>query len=293
MYIEQFKNNNFTNAENEIIAFIMKYPNIVVDLSLEELAKSCFVSQASIIRFCKKLGAKGFSDFKIQMARELHSFIEKERDISVDTPLEKNASISDIMETFYSLSEQSLKRTKENINKLDLSKAAHMIAAADIVHLYGRGESLILAEDFQYKLMRIGKNAHLEPLNGFNENHNYEDSKIKKCAVVITQYCNSTQIHYVLDELVNSRIPIVLITAAKDIWPYNTLASIVFQIPCQETRVKIGCFSSRTSFLYLLDCLYGAVFEIYYDKNIDFIAQCAQRKENRNYYYRKLNSQKD
>ena len=288
MILEQLLDNErFTSSELQLIDFIQKYPTVVVNLPIDELSAKSYVSQASIIRFCKKVGAKGYSDFKIRLAKEMSDFALADQKISVDIPIPENASVKEITEVFYSLSRQALESTRNYMDPIALSTAANMIAACDILHIYGRGESLILAEDFQYKLMRIGKHCHLEPLNGFNENLNRSapDKRIRECALVISQYCNSTQIHYIIDELNAAHIPFILLTAAKNIWPYDKYASVVLRIDCDESRNKMGCFSSRTSFLYVLDCLYGIVFAKDYEKNRSNLLRCAKQKASHNYFY--------
>ena len=296
MLIEQFLDlDKFTASERTVVEFISDHPDIVIKLSLEELSNECFVSQASIIRLCKKLGTKGYGDFKIRLASEINSFIVENRNISVDIPIAPNSSINNIADTFYQLSTQALKKTMDNMDFVTLSKAANLLALSDIVHIYGRGESLILAEDFQYKLMRIGKHCHLEPLNGFTENLNRQpvSSRMKECALVISQYCNSQQIHYIIDELMLAKIPFVLLTAAKDIWPYDKYAEVVLRIDCDEKRNKMGCFASRTSFLYVLDCIYGIIFSKHYEQNKQYLIERAKQKTERNYYYHLFQNPKE
>ena len=288
MIMEQFLDQTrFTSSEKHLIEFIYQHPNVVVNLSIDDLSLQCHVSQASIVRFCKKLGVKGYSDFKILLAKELTDFALGKEKIPLDIPIAKDASLGEVADTFYTLSRQALESTRNDLNLLDISKAANMIFSSDIVHIYGRGESLILAEDFQYKLMRIGRHCHLEPLNGFSENMNRapNQSKLRECALVISQYCNSTQVHYVIDELHLANIPFIILTAAKNIWPYDRYANIVLRIHCEESRNKMGCFSSRTAFLYVLDCLYGAIFEKNYSDNCDYLVRCAEQKATHDYYY--------
>ena len=292
MILNQFlETDRFTSSELQLISFIQDHPHIVVNLSIDSLSAESYVSTASIIRFCKKLGMKGYGDFKIQLAKELSEFVLKSSEISMDIPINADQSASEICDTFYSLNRQALKTTRNQLDLNMLKRASAMIARSDIVHIYGRGESLILAEDFQYKLMRIGKHCHLEPLNGFNENlnRNPAGSKIRECALVISQYCNSTQIHYIIDELNLAHIPFILLTAARNIWPYDKYASIVLRIDCNESRNKMGCFSSRTSFLLMLDCIYGLVFAQNYEENKNNLLRCAQQKATHNYYYTYLN----
>lgn len=287
MIIEQFENNeNLTNSEKQIIDFIEKKPREVVDLSLEELSQKCYVSQASVIRLCKKLGTKGFADFKIKLASELNSFILDNRQIHVDIPINENSNCENIAEIFYNLSHQTLETTFNNLDYTSIKKAAQLLSKADIVHLYGRGESLILAEDLHYKLVRIGVESSLETLNGFQEAHSIQNnSKINKVALVISQYCNSRQFHYVVDSLISNHIPFILLTAAQKAWPYDNFAAVTIRITCSESRFKMGSFASRNAMLYVLDCLYGQLFALNYDKNIKNLTQFAQKKIERSYFY--------
>lgn len=288
MIIEQLSNDKkLTSSEKQIAKTILEYPRFVINLSLEELSQQCFVSQASIIRFCKKLGVKGFADFKIQLATELNSFALNNQEVPVDIPIPPDANFKTVAETMYHLSQQSLESAYHMLDGNALKRAANMLSRADLIHIYGRGESLILAEDFHYKLLRLGINSRLESLNGFQEASSiHASSKIHEVALVISQYCNSQQVNYIIDELVSAHIPFILLTAAENPWPYNHYAAITLHFPSEESRHKMGSFSSRTAALYVLDCLYGYMFALNYEENKRKLALLSQRKIEREYFYR-------
>ena len=286
MILEKLSGEKFTASEKQVVDFIQQYPRVVINLSLEELAAETYVSQASIIRLAKKLGTKGFADFKIQLAAELSTFAQDEKEIPVDIPIPEGCATQDIARIFYNLSRQALDTTLHSLDIIALQKAATLLDYADLIHLYGRGESLILAEDFHYKLLRIGMNSQLETLNGFQEARSrIPNPKLKEAALVISQYCNSRQVHYVIDELMSAGIPFVLLTAAKNPWPYDKYAAVTLRISCNESRHKMGSFASRTAILFLLDCLYGEIFSRQYQKNKENLASFSKRKTEREYYY--------
>lgn len=285
--IEQlFGKKKLTSSEKQIIEFIDSNPRLVISLSLEELSEKCYVSQASIIRLCKKLGTKGFAEFKIRLASEINAFVHNNKDIHIDVPLSPDMDGKDIAETFFNLTSQSLQTAFHNLDYNALRRAALMLSRADMVHIYGRGESLILAEDFHYKLTRIGKLSTLESLNGFPEAKCLlSNPKINQVALVISHYCNSRQIHYIVDELVSSKIPFILVTAVEKAWPYENFAAATLRIPCTESRFKMGSFASRTGILFLLDCLYGQIFSLDYEANKNNLTLFSQRKVERSYFY--------
>ena len=276
----------FTAAEQQVLDFVQNYPRVVINLSLEELAAESYVSQASIIRLCKKLGARGFADFKVQLAAELSAFAEDGREVPVDIPIPPGCATPDIARTFYNLSRQALDATLNGLDVIALQKAATLLAYADLIHLYGRGESLLVAEDFHYKLLRIGLNAQLESLNGFQEARSHvPNPKLKERALVVSQYCDSPQVHYVIDELMSAGIPFVLLTATENAWPYDKYAAVTLRIHCRESRRKMGSFASRTAMQFILDCLYGEIFSRHYERNKKNLEVFSQRKNERDYYY--------
>ena len=285
--IEQlFGKKKLTESEKQIIDFIESNPRLVINLSLEELSEKCYVSQASIIRLCKKLGTKGFAEFKIRLASEINAFIYSNKNINVDIPLDPGTNGKEIAETFFNLTSQSLQTAFHNLDYNALRRSALILSKADIIHIYGRGESLILAEDFHYKLTRIGKPSTLESLTGFPEAKCLVSKhKIKQVALVVSHYCNSRQIHYIVDELVSSKIPFVLVTAVEKAWPYENFAAATLRIPCSESRFKMGSFASRTGMLFLLDCLYGQIFTLDYETNKNNLTLFSQRKVERSYFY--------
>lgn len=214
-----------------------------------------------MISLCKKLGTKGFADFKIRLASEINSFVHNGKEILVDLPLSADTKGREIAETFFNLTSQSLQTAFHSLDHNALRRAALLLSKADIIHVYGRGESLILAEDFHYKLTRIGKPSTLESLNGFPEAKCLlANRNVNQAALVISHYCNSRQVHYIVDELVSSKIPFALVTAVEKVWPYENFAAATLRIHCCESRFKMGYFASRTELLFLLDCLYGQIF---------------------------------
>lgn len=58
-------------SERKVARYVSDNLSCMVGLSVEELAKRSGSSQAAVVRFCKKLGCKGYRDFSIQLVTEL------------------------------------------------------------------------------------------------------------------------------------------------------------------------------------------------------------------------------
>ena len=58
-------------ALQKVANLIMRQPEMAIYASVNEVAAAAQVSEATVMRFCRTLGFKGFQDFKISLAREL------------------------------------------------------------------------------------------------------------------------------------------------------------------------------------------------------------------------------
>ena len=68
---------SFTVSENEIAQYVIHNANAVVASTITTIAQNTNTSEASINRFCKKIGFKGFNAFKIALALLNHGWYNK------------------------------------------------------------------------------------------------------------------------------------------------------------------------------------------------------------------------
>lgn len=282
LILDQLKDERlFTSAEKDAVDFILKNPKEVIGLTVDELAEITYSSPSSIVRLCKKVGMKGFGDFKIKLATEINTFVLDESRVEVDMPISRNSNEKDVAKTLLNLHYQALTDIYNTLDYEAMKKAAELIHDVDIVTLYGRGESLIIAEDLHYKFKRIGLNSYLEPLSGF-EIPIYNESVSKQAGIIISHYADSRYFHDYFNEMRYHNIPIILITANKSI-KLKKLCDIVINIDNDETAKKLGSFASRTAMQYINDCLYGMVFAMDYDENLkrldDYYLRVVSRKD--------------
>lgn len=59
--------NNLSTSEYEILEFIIKNQLLVSNMTVQNLADATFVSTASVMRLCKKIGYSGFSELKYKL----------------------------------------------------------------------------------------------------------------------------------------------------------------------------------------------------------------------------------
>ena len=141
---------SLNEQEQKVGQFVLSKPGDVVRLAIGDLAQRCHVSDTTIFRFCRKIGADGYQDLKIRLAEEM---------ASARTPT--YAAINDadtLMDVAQKTVRDNVKALEDTLSVLDLpviDQAADILLAARRVDIYGSGGGAIAALDMQYKLMRL------------------------------------------------------------------------------------------------------------------------------------------
>ena len=68
---------NLTSAERKVADYVIESPQEITSLTVHQLAEKCEVAASAVIRFCKSIQLQGFSELKIEVARDLGSLKEE------------------------------------------------------------------------------------------------------------------------------------------------------------------------------------------------------------------------
>lgn len=104
---------SLSRPELEILKFAYEHTEEVLDMSIQRLAERTAYSPATILRFCKKLGYSGFSEFKYALRAELR---ERGGEVSTRSGREFTSGMrmdflsSDVEATFRLIQEEQLDR---------------------------------------------------------------------------------------------------------------------------------------------------------------------------------------
>ena len=100
---------NFNQVEEDIAKFVLDDPKSVINLSVREFASQLFISPSAIVRFTKKIGLTGYSDFKMKIASELAYFSKDDTTlVALDLPVASKQTVKDIAKTMMNLHSQTL-----------------------------------------------------------------------------------------------------------------------------------------------------------------------------------------
>lgn len=128
------------DALGRIADFVQAQPEATVRASMAELATMSGSGEASIVRFCRKLGFESYSEFKISLASDIayrNSAEPRETDIGT--------RITD-----------AVRATVDGTSEADLREVAQRLVAARHIDIFGAGVSGMVAQLFAYRFSRVG-----------------------------------------------------------------------------------------------------------------------------------------
>lgn len=140
--------------EQKVGQYILRNPEEVVRLAIEDLAERCHASDTTIFRFCRKVGATGYQDLKIRLAQTMAAARAPTYAVIGDAD-----TLGEIARKAIQANVKALEDTLAVLDLEAVDRAAKVLLGARRVDIYGAGGGAIAALDLQYKLMRLGMRA--------------------------------------------------------------------------------------------------------------------------------------
>lgn len=137
--------NDLTKSEQKICNYIEEYMNQSIYMTVNEIATNCGVGEATVTRFCKKLGYRSFLEFKMTMAKEI-STTNNSNEVSGNSKVNELKVYVD----------RCIRNTLDNLNIDHIEEIATKIKEGKKVYVLGFGLSGILAEEMYNKLLHKG-----------------------------------------------------------------------------------------------------------------------------------------
>ena len=178
---------SYTSTEKLIAKYILEHGNEILNYSAQILGEKTNTSAAAIIRFSKKIGFKGFSDLKMNLAQS-HS--NEQHDLDVDIIFNENDDMISLVDKGCRLNMNTVLKTYQLINVSDLENAINLLCNASTIYLFGVGGSSVIANDIEQKLIRIGKKVIYN--NDLHIQMTFTQSMTKGDTALIISYSGTT-----------------------------------------------------------------------------------------------------
>ena len=268
------KSRLFSPTEQEIVAHILDNPQMVIDMSIHELARHTFSSASTIVRLCHHTGYAGYREFRKAVTYEL-AMREQSKQVQ-QKEITHSDNLKDIIDKITYANIVSLEETRELMDVAVLQSCLEMIKKARRICLFGLGASLVAAQDAYLKFLRLNKLAiinmdwHSQMLQAKNADH-------RDLGIVISYSGATTEMVECMKIMKENKTPIIAITRCVKS-PVSELADQILYTTANESVFRSGAMASRTSQLNIIDILYTALANDQYEASLEQLSRTHIRK---------------
>jgi RpiR family carbohydrate utilization transcriptional regulator len=149
-------------AERRVADTVLRDIDAAVRMTIKDLAQSAAVSEPTIVRFARRMGCEGFSDFKLRLSQDhaiARMFVLKEEEV-----LPRDAAM--VANHVYEAAAQALAQSFAQRDTDALDRAAEAIDQARRLWCFGvGGSSAIIAAEAENRLFRydIAVSSSMDP----------------------------------------------------------------------------------------------------------------------------------
>ncbi|GER67467.1 transcriptional regulator [Weizmannia acidilactici] len=250
----------FSEKERKIADYILSNPQHLVHSTINQVADDLLVADATVFRFCKRIGFSGFQAMKIALAAEAARPEIEVNEAIKDTDSEKAVAVK-----VFESNIQTLRDTIHTFNQKHLHDAVEFIRKANSVIFYGFGSSAIVALDAHEKFLQTDlktaayTDPHLQLLSA---------AKLTSddAAILISHFGSDKDMLKLLHTIQENGAKTIGITQfAKS--PLSQKVDVPLFTVSQETDFRSSSFSSRIVQLSIIDALYVNVMVKTKDEN--------------------------
>lgn len=261
---------SMTPLESEIASYILNNKDAVMKLKIQELADTLFISKSAIQRFVKKIGFNGFNDLKVSIAKENADLLENNSYINVNYPFQAKDNPRQIAFKLLELYEKAIKDTFEYVDLDQIKAVSQLIDSADVVDIYTHAHNSNIAENFQDKMLTIGKSVNC-PSSFYNQRLTVLASDQKHVAIILSYSGKATFILPIVKKLYEKGVKVIQIGKAGSNY-YSQYVTYHLSISDSENnRDRMSQFSSHIAMQYIMDVLYACIYNERRKKNTKYI----------------------
>lgn len=242
---------DLTQAERQIADVILQNPRAVLECSISELSQLAGVkSEASVVKFYRKIGLTSFQQFKVLLAQEL----SKAPLEIVYEDISEGDDSKTITQKIFKATVRAILDTLDTIDTKSLEKATELFLNAKRLLFFGFAASAAVAFDAFHKFTRLGKHCLFS-----NDEHIMATilatATNEDLVVAISHTGETKSIVALAKKAIEMSTPVVAITGN----PKSSLArisSVALVTNTKETKIRTDAMTSRIVQLVILDTIY-------------------------------------
>lgn len=245
---------SFHASEAAIARVVLDDPESVAQLNISQLATLSSTSVASVVRFSKAVGFKGYPEFRMALVSEIsriaHSGLETSE---LDGGITVNDSPEEVIRKISQADARAIQVTAERLDVASFVATVDAWEKARTIGVFGVASGGYVAMDLQLKLNRFGKNCiawvdvhtALTSISMLGEND---------VLVAISHSGTTVDVVDVMTEFKSRGVTVILITNTLRS-ASTAIADLTLYTSARETTFRSGATASRIAQLTVVDCL--------------------------------------
>lgn len=239
---------SLSQSEKIIADYVVDNSDDMVNMSMMDIANAVGLSDATVLRFVRSIGFRGFSDFKIALAADRIRPTE-----AIFEELDEKDDSHTVTTKVFQAGIQLLQDTLDHLDMDAMDRALELIQKARRIYIYSSGTSAGIADWFLTRLIRLNYNVVMN-----NDSHLQiiQSSLMEEGDLVITISRSGTANNLIRAErqAIKNGAKVISITCnAKSI--LATGATVSLTAVAKELRRDIS--GSPISLLAIVDALFA------------------------------------
>ncbi|PFO08955.1 RpiR family transcriptional regulator [Bacillus sp. AFS076308] len=238
-----------SEKEKKVADYILKNPEKIIHNTINEVAEDLQVADATVFRFCKRIGFKGYQAMKIALASEIIEPIQQ-----IHEEINENDNEKTVADKIFHSNIRTLENTLQILDGNSIQDAVSLLMKANRVEFYGTGGSNVVAMDAFHKFVRTGIKAfafidsHFQLMSASQLGEN-------DVAVVISHSGTNKDTLNILKTAKRNGAKTIGITSYPKS-PICQYSDVALYTSSEETEYRSEALSSRIAQLSLIDALY-------------------------------------
>jgi DNA-binding MurR/RpiR family transcriptional regulator len=240
-------------ADREIGRFIADNPERMLELSSAALAAEIGRSQSSVVKFAQRLGYGSYQDLKLAVS-SVRAQGWRLPAGPIHGSIEQGDGLATVFEKLISSKYRAMRETVASNGARGMERAVEAIDTARRIYLMGVGASALVASDFSYKLLKLGRvviqnsDAHIQMAN-------IAGIRAEDVLVAISYSGSSVETVKVAEAARSRGAKLIALTGMQDN-ALSRLADILLHTVADEDNVRASSITARDAQLALTDLLF-------------------------------------
>ncbi|MDO4960733.1 MAG: MurR/RpiR family transcriptional regulator [Eubacteriales bacterium] len=285
----------FTASEKKTADYVLSHKTDIQYMSISEMAYEIGVAEATISRFCRSLGLRGYNDFKLSLAkatalRELDADALAGSSAAAghvgpagnagdmlgnaggnstaahgEAGLTENSGagdseISKLTRNLVVTYNDAIRQTAAFVNERELRKAVELLADAELVYCMGQGGSMLMAMEASHLFSTVS--PRFFAVQGSHVQVSKAALMNEKDVVLFFSYSGSTKEILELISIAKERKAKVILITRFLRSPGAKEADVVLQCGSDEGPLQLSSVPAKIAQMFVVDMLYQELCRI-------------------------------